>query len=129
LRSLYFVLSEAVTRLYYLRLGLAAILVFVGLKMALAHWAEVPIAASLLTIVACLGVAGLASAIRTRRLAAPASTRRLCEERRTEFTRDEAFGCRRHLRMDEPVGPDDHGQRPADAPPALGEEGDAREGA
>lgn len=111
LRSLYFVLSEAVGRLYYLRLGLAAILVFVGLEMVLGRWVEVPVAVSLVAIVVCLGLSGLASAIRARRLAelgraAPAIAGRLCDAPRTEFAPDEAFGCRRSLRPSEPAVPE-----------------------
>jgi tellurite resistance protein TerC len=126
LRSLYFVVSGAVGRLYYLRLGLAAILVFVGLEMALARWVELPVAVSLLAIVLCVGIAALASALRARwlaegRRASPASAGRLCELPRTEFAPDEAFGGERRLR---PAGPDDRAWRPVAAPLASGRDGE-----
>jgi len=57
LRSLYFVLADVLKRLRYLRPGLAAILAFVGAKMLLGSVIEVPAWASLMVIVAILGVA------------------------------------------------------------------------
>jgi tellurite resistance protein TerC len=57
LRSLYFVLADVLKRLRYLRPGLAAILAFVGAKMLLSSVIEVPAWASLMVIVAILGVA------------------------------------------------------------------------
>lgn len=67
LRSLYFLLSGAVSKLRYLTIGLAFILVFVGMKMLLAHWYEVPTAASLGIIVLILGTAATASLYVDRR--------------------------------------------------------------
>ncbi len=61
LRSLYFLLSGVVSKLRYLTVGLAFILVFVGSKMLVAHWYEVPTAASLGVIVLILGTAAAAS--------------------------------------------------------------------
>jgi tellurite resistance protein TerC len=61
LRSLYFLLSGVVSKLRYLSVGLAFILVFVGFKMLLAHWYEVPTPASLGVIVLILGTAAFAS--------------------------------------------------------------------
>jgi len=61
LRALYFLLADAVQRFRYLGKGLAAVLVFVGAKMLLADVVHVPIAASLLVIVALLTVAITAS--------------------------------------------------------------------
>jgi tellurite resistance protein TerC len=61
LRSLYFLLSGVVSKLRYLSIGLAAILVFVGLKMLVTHWYEVPTPASLGIIVLILGTAAAAS--------------------------------------------------------------------
>ena len=61
LRSLYFLLSGVVSKLRYLSLGLAAILIFVGLKMLITHWYEVPTAVSLSVIVVILGTAAAAS--------------------------------------------------------------------
>jgi tellurite resistance protein TerC len=50
LRSLYFVLSDALHRLRYLRHGLALILVFTGTKMLASNWVHISAAASVLFI-------------------------------------------------------------------------------
>jgi tellurite resistance protein TerC len=67
LRSLYFLLAGAMDKFHYLKLGLAAILTFVGLKMVLSDIYHVPIGLSLLVILALLGIAIGASLLRTRR--------------------------------------------------------------
>ncbi len=67
LRSLYFLLSGVVGKLRYLTIGLAFILVFVGLKMLTAAWYEVPTVASLGVIVLILGTAAAASIYVDRR--------------------------------------------------------------
>ena len=67
LRSLYFLLAGAVSKLRYLTIGLAFILVFVGLKMLAAAWYEIPTVASLAVIVLILGTAGIASVYADRR--------------------------------------------------------------
>jgi tellurite resistance protein TerC len=54
LRALYFVLASAMDRFVHLKTGVAAILVFVGGKMALSAWFPVPIGASLAVIVGLL---------------------------------------------------------------------------
>src|ERR1700722_19891014 len=61
LRALYSLLATLLDRLKYLHHGLAAILGFVGLKMLLAKWVEVPIALSLGFIVLVVLVATVAS--------------------------------------------------------------------
>jgi tellurite resistance protein TerC len=61
LRSLYFLLAGAVGKLRYLSVGLALILVFVGLKMLAAGWYHVSTVVSLGVIVLILGSAALAS--------------------------------------------------------------------
>ncbi len=74
LRALYFVLEGALSRLVHLGYGLAAILAFIGAKLAL-HWAhgiwpatpEVPTLASLAVIVVVLGVVTATSLWATRR--------------------------------------------------------------
>ncbi|MGC1240079.1 MAG: TerC family protein [Chryseosolibacter sp.] len=63
LRSLYFALSGIEKYFHYLKYGLAAILVFVGAKMALADLYKIPIEISLIIIVSLLMVAILASMI------------------------------------------------------------------
>ncbi|HEV2109693.1 MAG TPA: TerC family protein [Thermomicrobiales bacterium] len=69
LRSLYFVLHGAVGKFHYLKISLAAILTFVGVKMVLADIYHIPITTSLLVIVVLLGVGIAASLRRDRRLA------------------------------------------------------------
>ncbi len=63
LRSLFFLLAGIMDRFRYLKVGLALVLVFVGGKMVIASWYEVPILASLLVIVGLIGGAVLASAL------------------------------------------------------------------
>jgi TerC family integral membrane protein len=55
LRALYFLLAGVLGRFVYLKLGLAAVLVFVGIKMIVSDWWHVPIWLSLLVIVALIG--------------------------------------------------------------------------
>ena len=66
LRSLYFLLAGAVQRFRYLKYGLAAVLVLVGVKMLIADVYHVPIALSLGLIAAFLAVAIVASLIYSR---------------------------------------------------------------
>ena len=55
LRALYFLLAGVLDRFHYLKAGLAAVLVFVGVKMLVSDWYHVPIWASLLVITALIG--------------------------------------------------------------------------
>ena len=57
LRALYFVVRGALLRLRYLKPGLAAILLFVGLKMLLYKWVFLPTGTSLAIIAGILCVA------------------------------------------------------------------------
>jgi tellurite resistance protein TerC len=66
LGALYFVLAGMIDRFRYLNLGLAAVLVFVGLKMTLADLYEVPVYLSLTVIVVALAIAVAASMLRPR---------------------------------------------------------------
>ncbi|MGC4120921.1 MAG: TerC family protein [Myxococcales bacterium] len=61
LRSLFFLVADLVERFAYLKVGLAAVLVFVGAKMLVADFFKVPALVSLAVIVAILGIAALAS--------------------------------------------------------------------
>lgn len=61
LRALYFALAGITKYFYYLKYGLSAILVFVGLKMSISHFYEFPIVGSLLIILSILIVAILIS--------------------------------------------------------------------
>jgi len=70
LRSLYFVFANAMGKFYYLKLGLAVVLSFVGVKMVLADIYSIPTAPSLAVIAVILAAAIVASVMRTRRLVA-----------------------------------------------------------
>ncbi len=61
LRALYFLLSGAMAKLSYLKLGLAGVLGFVGVKMLVSEWYQVPVVVSLSVIVVILAFATLAS--------------------------------------------------------------------
>ncbi len=61
LRSLYFVLSHALSKLTYLHYGLAAVLAFAGIKMLIAPWVQVTAVASLAVIFGILLVTVLVS--------------------------------------------------------------------
>jgi tellurite resistance protein TerC len=61
LRSLYFLLADVVTKFHLLRIGLAATLTFVGVKMLASHWVHIPTLASLVVIAACIGTSIWAS--------------------------------------------------------------------
>lgn len=55
LRSLYFVLAHAMTKIHYLTHGLAMVLFFVGIKMLIEDLFKIPVWLSLLVIVCILG--------------------------------------------------------------------------
>ena len=76
LRSMYFLLSGIVHRFVYLQYGLAAILVFVGLKMIAADFVHVPTPVSLGVIVVALGVSIAASLVRRQKTAKMTATRK-----------------------------------------------------
>jgi tellurite resistance protein TerC len=61
LRSLFFALSSALDRLRLLHYGLAVILAFVGIKMLINRWYEIPVTWSLAFIVTVLAVFTVAS--------------------------------------------------------------------
>jgi len=61
LRSLYFLLQGALTKLEYLKPGLAAVLAFVGVKMVISRWFEIPAGPSLAVIVGILALATIVS--------------------------------------------------------------------
>ncbi|MBI5653426.1 MAG: TerC family protein [Chloroflexi bacterium] len=74
LRSLYFVFASVVNKFYYLKLGLSAILAFVGVKMVLVDVYKIPITLSLIVIALILVIAMIASWVRARREIATAPT-------------------------------------------------------
>ena len=67
LRSLYFLLAGAVDRFRYLKPGLAALLVFAGLKILLAEIIPIPVPLSLVIIVGILAIAVGASLVADHR--------------------------------------------------------------
>lgn len=67
LRSLYFALANIIDRFKYLAVGLAIILIFVGLKMALIDFYKVPIQYSLLVIFLILTTSIIVSLIKTKK--------------------------------------------------------------
>jgi tellurite resistance protein TerC len=66
LRSLFFVLAEAIDKFAYLKVGLAGVLVFVGAKMLLVDVYKLPSLASLAVIFSMLAAAVLASLLKGR---------------------------------------------------------------
>jgi tellurite resistance protein TerC len=70
LRAMYFLLGDARERFHYLSHALGAILVFVGVKMALSHWWHIPTMASLAVIVAIVAAA-IVFSVRRRRTETP----------------------------------------------------------
>jgi tellurite resistance protein TerC len=89
LRSLYFLLAGVMDKFYYLQIGLAVILTFVGVKMVIpeiAHYVfdtefKIPTSVSLGVIVLTLTVAIIASLLRSRRLEAEAAKSAALNER------------------------------------------------
>jgi len=67
MRSLYFLLANLARRFVYLQPGLALVLVFVGVKIAARDLFHLPVALSLLVVVALIGGSIVASLIKTRR--------------------------------------------------------------
>lgn len=63
LRALYFLLSNMAERFHLLRYGIAIMLTFIGVKMLLAHWVEIPILLALTILVVILGTTILLSIV------------------------------------------------------------------
>lgn len=55
LRSMYFLLAGVMEKFHYIKVGLALVLVFVGIKMSITDFYTIPIWASLLVIVTLIG--------------------------------------------------------------------------
>ena len=55
LRSLFFLLQGAANKFDYLQQGIATVLLFIGAKMLVEKWVHVPVWASLMVIVVCIG--------------------------------------------------------------------------
>jgi tellurite resistance protein TerC len=69
LRSLYFLLGGIIDKFLYLKVGLAFVLGFVGVKMLIVDFYKIPIAVSLAAIVTILGGSIVASLAASRRSA------------------------------------------------------------
>jgi tellurite resistance protein TerC len=67
LRSLYFLVAGVIGMFRYLKVGLALVLMFVGIKMLIGEWYEIPIGLALGVVVAILATAILTSIQATRR--------------------------------------------------------------
>jgi tellurite resistance protein TerC len=63
LRALYFLLAGVIDRFHYLKIGLAAVLVFVGIKMLIVDFYKIPIGRSLGVIALMLAASTAASLI------------------------------------------------------------------
>ena len=63
LRAMYFLLAGLVERLHLLKVGLALILVFVGVKMAIAEYFAIPIGISLAVVAGLLLASAAASLV------------------------------------------------------------------
>jgi len=70
LRAMYFLLADMAERFHLLNYGLAAIVMFVGVKMLVMEWYKIPIAAMLGLIFATLAVSIVASLAKAPRKAA-----------------------------------------------------------
>jgi tellurite resistance protein TerC len=66
LRSLYFLLAGMMEKFYYLKPGLALVLLFIGTKMVASEFYKIPIMISLVVIFGILAIAMILSFIRSR---------------------------------------------------------------
>jgi tellurite resistance protein TerC len=67
LRSMYFLLAGVVHRFVYLKYGLAAVLIFVGVKMVIVDFYKIPTSASLMVVLMTIGLSIALSLLHTRR--------------------------------------------------------------
>lgn len=63
LRSLYFALAGVMNLFHLLKYGLAIVLTFVGVKMCISEWYEIPILISLAVVIAVLAIAVILSLV------------------------------------------------------------------
>jgi len=68
LRSLYFLLAGVMEKFYYLKPGLIALLLFIGFKMTVSDFYQIPLGISLATIFGILTLAMVMSLIKARKL-------------------------------------------------------------
>jgi tellurite resistance protein TerC len=67
LRALYFVLAGAMELFHHLRFGLSAVLVFIGAKMLLGYWCEIPVGVALAVVAGLLVLSLISSLIWPRK--------------------------------------------------------------
>jgi tellurite resistance protein TerC len=67
LRSMYFALAGMMEMFEYLHYGLAAVLIFIGAKMLVSQYYEMPTALALSVVAAILGASVVASVCHRRR--------------------------------------------------------------
>jgi tellurite resistance protein TerC len=84
LRSLYFVLARLMGRFAHLRIGLSAVLAFIGGKMLVSRWVHLPSMVSLAVVIALLGASMSYSVWRTGRAARRPSRPPAARERRAD---------------------------------------------
>ena len=68
LRSLFFVIAGVMDKFHYLKIGLALVLIFVGVKMSIVHFYKIPILVSLAVVAGLLGGSIVASILRSSKL-------------------------------------------------------------
>lgn len=68
LRSLYFLLAGAMEKFYYLKPGLIAILLFIGIKMMVSKHLEIPTSISLVVVLGILGITLVLSFMKAKQL-------------------------------------------------------------
>jgi tellurite resistance protein TerC len=68
LRSMYFAMANLIGRFEYLKTGLAAVLVFIGVKMTISSWVHIHSLVSLAVVAGLLGGSMVYSLVKTRRL-------------------------------------------------------------
>ena len=66
LRALYFLLANVMDKFQYLKLGLAAVLTFVGIKMVIVEFYPIPVGISLIVVASILAISILASLWKAR---------------------------------------------------------------
>ena len=76
LRSMYFLIANARDRFVYLDVGLAVILIFIGVRFVLTEVVHIGVGVSLLVIVGVMGTAIAASLLRSRRTPGPGAGER-----------------------------------------------------
>ena len=67
LRALYFLISNVIQKFYFIKFGLIVLLFFIGTKMLISEFYEIPIVISFIIIISILITAIIASILKTSR--------------------------------------------------------------